>query len=78
MKKAIEQLDTIYLSKDEQEMYEAEKKKQLDEQDVLRTAKEKGELTANLKNARKMKDEGLDFALISKITGLSVEEIEKL
>ena len=37
-----------------------------------------GELNALRKTAQTMKKEGLDFQLISRITGLTIEEIEKL
>jgi predicted transposase/invertase (TIGR01784 family) len=39
---------------------------------------EKGKREEKLEVAKKMKDEGLDISLISKITSLTVEEIEKL
>ena len=38
----------------------------------------KGEAKANRANAARMKAEGMEIALIEKITGLSREEIEKL
>lgn len=74
VKKAIEQLDTIYLDKKEQEIYEAEQKSLWDEKEKLRTAKESGKIEV----AAKMIAEGLDKNLISKMTGLSIDEVEKL
>ncbi len=38
----------------------------------------KGTLTTKLETARKMEEEGLSLELISKITSLTEEEIEKL
>lgn len=38
----------------------------------------KGREEERLSNARKMKEKGLDYTLISDITGLAIEEIEKL
>jgi flagellar biosynthesis/type III secretory pathway protein FliH len=39
---------------------------------------QKGEAIGILKTAMKMKEEGLDVNVISKLTNLSVDEIEKL
>ena len=39
---------------------------------------QKGETIGILKTAKKMKEEGLDVNVISKLTNLSVDEIEKL
>jgi predicted transposase/invertase (TIGR01784 family) len=39
---------------------------------------EQGAALERLENARRMRSEGLDIALISKITGLSPEEIGKI
>lgn len=38
----------------------------------------KGETKERMKNAKRMKEEGIDINLIHKITDLSIEEIEKL
>ena len=37
-----------------------------------------GEQKKNLENAKKMKDMGLSFDIIMQVTGLPIEEIEKL
>ena len=37
-----------------------------------------GEIKKNLENAQKMKDMGLSFDIITQVTGLPLEEIEKL
>ena len=39
---------------------------------------QKGETLGILKTAKKMKEEGLDVNVISKLTNLSIDEIEKL
>ncbi|MEE0912492.1 MAG: hypothetical protein U0L67_08590, partial [Paludibacteraceae bacterium] len=39
---------------------------------------QKGETIGILKTAKKMKEEGLDVNVISKLTNLSIDEIEKL
>ena len=44
----------------------------------MREGREEGREEERLANARKMKAEGLDCELISKITGLTVEEIAVL
>ena len=40
--------------------------------------KAEGEQKKNLENAKKMKDMGLSFDIIMQVTGLPIEEIEKL
>ena len=40
--------------------------------------KAEGEQKKNLENAKKMKDMGLSFEIIMQVTGLPLEEIEKL
>ena len=37
-----------------------------------------GEIKKNLENAKKMKDMGLSFDIITQVTGLPLEEIKKL
>ena len=44
----------------------------------LKQGKLEGEKTANLRNAKRMKQKGLDVDDIAEITGLSLEDIEKL
>ncbi len=82
IKKAIEKLDLIYLDEKEQLIYEREQKQMWDEQEKMRTAEDKGVAKGveqrNIEMAQQMKSEGLDLALISRITNLTVEEIEKL
>ena len=79
VKKAIEQLDVMYLNNKEREFYEAEQKKIRDTAEALRTAEEKGTIKGEknnaLKVAKKSLEEGLSIELISKLTGLSEQEI---
>ena len=44
----------------------------------LKQGKLEGEKTANIRNAKRMKQKGLDVDDIAEITGLSLEDIEKL
>ena len=44
----------------------------------LKEGEEKGIEKGKIEDAKKMLAEGFDVALITKITGLTVEEIEKL
>jgi predicted transposase/invertase (TIGR01784 family) len=45
---------------------------------LIKKWKKEGREEGITKTAKKMKQKGLDFALISEVTGLSIEEIEKL
>ncbi len=85
VKKAIEQLDTIYLDKKEQEIYEAEQKALWDEKEKIRTAEEKirtaeeqGIELEKFETAKKMSVKGYSKEDIAEMTGLSIEQIEKL
>ncbi len=81
LKKAIERLDTFYLDKDEQEIYEAEKKKVLDEKNKAFTQEEnirKAKTSGVLETASNFKKVGVPLETIMDATGLSREEIDKL
>jgi len=126
VKKAIETLDVMYLSKKEREFYELEQKALRSRAEELRTAIEKGlvqgleegmqkgmqkgfekgieegiekgieqgiekgieqgimqgiekgEINKAVETARKMKTKGFDTQTISEVSGLAIEEIEKL
>jgi len=45
---------------------------------MFRSSYEDGETAGVRKTAKNMKAKGFDIAMISEVTGLSVEEIEKL
>lgn len=74
--------DVASLNKEERERYENSVNVYRTNMCVLDAAKqegmEKGMIQERLSNARKMKAEGIDDALISKITNLTIEEIERL
>ena len=73
-------------SRAEREQYEESLKYYRDIKNVIDTAFEDGELKGKIEGkieerteiARVMKSDGLPFDIISKYTGLSIEEIEKL
>lgn len=78
MEKAINELEKI--SSDERiiGLYDAEKvaRKTLNTQ--LKSAKLDGIEERNIEIAKNMKKENIDNLLIAKVTGLTIEEIEKL
>ncbi len=100
IKEAIEKLDIMYLSTEEQEIYESEEKRRLDTLEELRTAEKKG-LEKGLKQGKEegfkegkeegfkqgkeevkyeiiidMIKNGMDDLTISKVTKISIEEIQ--
>ena len=82
--------DVASLSKEERERYEnsvnvyrtnlcvMDAAKEEGRQEGLEEGLEKGRQEERLANARSMKAEGADYAFISKITGLSEDEIRNL
>ena len=50
---------------------------ELDDIKFRETIIEKGEARKNYENARRMKEEGLSFDIISRVTGLDLEEIQR-
>ncbi len=70
------------LTKEEKAMYDRNMKYKWDNQNVFNTAvkeaREGGKHEKAVAIANELKKEGLAFEFISKVTGLSVEEIEKL
>jgi predicted transposase/invertase (TIGR01784 family) len=70
----------------EREQYEESLKYYRDLKNVIDTAFEDGELKGKIEGkieerteiAKKMKAKGIDHSTISELTGLSIEEIEKL
>ena len=55
-----------------------EEKMRVDRDRAFAEGEAQGEAKKNLDNARKMKAKGYDTAEIADITGLTIEEIEKL
>ena len=80
--KLFEQAEIARYSETERRQYEESKKVFWDNYSVLKTAREKGMhegvLKEKIETARKMKADGMTAELISKYTGLSIEEVEKL
>lgn len=83
---AAERLTYLKMSREEQKAYEAYIDDLRYEWDVIDTAKydgrleglEEGAKTTNLQNAKKMKDLGVDTEIISQVTSLSAEDIQRL
>ena len=86
----IEKAKVSALSEEEYDQYEASMKYLEDEinmeqhgyergmEEGMKQGKLEGEKAANLRNAKRMKQKGLDVDDIAEITGLSPKEIEKL
>ena len=82
MKAVLDSYDVDSLSKEERRRYENSVNVYRTNLCVLEAAKqegfEEGRQEVRLANARSMKAEGADYAFISKITGLSEDEIAAL
>ncbi|WP_316812550.1 hypothetical protein [Pedobacter heparinus] len=74
------------MTKEERELYHSDVKAKSDwnagiryaEKKAKEEGKEEGKLEEKIEIAKSLKDEGLSIELISKTTGLPIEEIEKL
>ena len=66
------------LNTKEREYYEAEKKVMRDRDAVIQTAVENAIDDRNIEIAKGFKADGIPYTIISKNTGLSIEQIEKL
>ena len=66
------------LTEEERARLEEDWKNYNDYFNTIDFAKKEGEQKKNLENAKKMKDMGLSFDIIMQVTGLPIEEIEKL
>ncbi|MCP4220280.1 MAG: Rpn family recombination-promoting nuclease/putative transposase [bacterium] len=90
VKKAIEQLDVMYLNKKERQYYEAEQKAIRDRAAIMKSAVDnaekrgeekgikKGKKEGLMRTAAGMKKKGMANDLIADVTGLSPEEISSL
>jgi predicted transposase/invertase (TIGR01784 family) len=82
LKEAGEKLRIDQLSEAERKEYENYKESRWIEKDVIETAERKGEQKGKIEEkieiAQNLKSEGIPISIISKTTGLSMEEIEKL
>ncbi|SHK61870.1 Rpn family recombination-promoting nuclease/putative transposase [Tepidibacter formicigenes] len=77
VKKAIEKLDTMYLEKEEREIYENERKAMMVHKAEIKTAQIKGR-EEGIKEVAKNLLDVLDNETIAIKTGLSVEEVNRL
>jgi len=75
---AINTIETMSLNTKEREYYEAEKKVMRDRDAVIQTAVENAIDDRNIEIAKGFKADGIPYTIISKNTGLSIEQIEKL
>jgi predicted transposase/invertase (TIGR01784 family) len=70
------------MTKSEQDMYDQDLKRKWDNDLAAASSREKGKaegkIEGKLEVASKMKAEGFSHELITKCTGLSIEEIERL
>jgi predicted transposase/invertase (TIGR01784 family) len=66
------------LSKEEKEMYDSSMKHKWDNKHVLDTAVQEAKLEEAKEIAGKLKKEGLAIEFIAEVTGLTIDEIEKL
>ena len=66
------------LTEEERARLEEDWKNYNDYFNTIDYAKKEGERKKNLENAKKMKEMGLSFEIIMQVTGLPLEEIEKL
>jgi len=78
IKEAFEIATQTTWNKNELEVYEYIALKEADEINALRTAEKKGETKAKIEIAKNSLKEGLDIDIISKLTGLTIEEIKKI
>ncbi len=75
---AMNTIDTMSLNPKEREYYESEKKVMRDRDAVMQTAVENAIDNRNIEIAKGFKADGIPYNIISKNTGLTIEQIEKL
>ncbi|WP_018248967.1 Rpn family recombination-promoting nuclease/putative transposase [Orenia marismortui] len=78
IKKAINVLDTIGLTKEEREAYEARLKWLRDEEMALKKAERKGMEKGKIEIATNLLKMGMNIEKVSEVTGLSKRQIEKV
>ncbi len=76
--KLFEAAEIAKLTPDEKNKYEESLKYYRDLKNVVDTSFDEGKAEGKLEIARQMKAKGMDSDLISEITGLQIDEIEKL
>jgi predicted transposase/invertase (TIGR01784 family) len=75
---AFEKAEIAKYTQAELEVYQENLKIYRDWHAVLTTKFDEGKIEGKIEVAREMKSNGMDYALISKMTGLSVDEIDQL
>ena len=78
IKLAKSELYRLSMDSKEREQYNMREKAIYDKISALESSKEEGKLESKLEVARESLSQGLEISLISKITGLSEEEILKI
>lgn len=76
VKKTVEVLDELSMSKEERALYEYREKALLDYIDAMDYAERKGKKKAKLEDAKRMLEKGISIEIIIEITGLTKEEVE--
>lgn len=76
--KLFEAAEIAKFTPDEKNKYEESLKYYRDLKNVVDTSFDKGKAEGKVEIARQMKEKGMDSSLISEITGLPIDEIEKL
>jgi len=75
---AMNTIDTMSLNAKEREYYDSEKKVMRDRDAVMQTAVENAIDNRNIEIAKGFKADGIPYNIISKNTGLTIDQIEKL
>ncbi|KPD09954.1 hypothetical protein AM501_01410 [Aneurinibacillus migulanus] len=78
LKRAMDEWERVSQDESVRLAYEARRKAVLDEQSAMKKAKKDGEKIASERIALKMSEEGLEDDFISRLTGLSPQEVQKL
>ncbi len=78
IREAGKKLDLLKMGSEERKHYERYLMHLVSEQGIIETAKTEGREKGIADMAREMKQKGIDLKMISEISGLSPEEIEKL
>ena len=78
LRKAIKTLEQLSEDPETRRLYEARQKALHDYASAIGEAEDKGRMEGRMETARAMLAEGMDVALVSKVTGLSLEEVQRL
>jgi len=81
IKKAMEELEVMYFNETEQEHYESQQRRYLDEESLAKQEERKIQnavLDNKLEIAKSLKENGANYELIIKSTGLTKDQIDKL